>query len=546
MLSAALLTAPVLPAEEKVDLEAYQKIRKEAFDNSSVMDHLFYLTDVSGPRVTNSPGYAKAADWVRNYLVEIGVSNVHYENFPFGIGWAYGGFQGAMVEPASLPLTGFALAWTPGTPGAITGDVVLAVMRESKDLEAFKGKLRGKIVLVDNPSELKRQETVASTRYSDTRLEDMARATDPGSGRPGGTPPAKPAGSTSAEIPGMPVVPAFSSEAFRAQRETRRKFAEERNKFLKEEGALACLSIGTRNDGGTIFAGSGGSWESGRTQPPPSVAISSEQYNRMARLLKKNVPVQVTLDVQARYLTESTEAFNVIGELPGGAKKDEVVMIGAHLDSWHGGTGATDNGAGSAVMIEVMRILKQLNLPLDRTVRIGLWSGEEQGLLGSRAYVKRHYGDTESATLQPEHERLAAYFNIDNGAGKVRGIYLQANTALRPVFEEWLKPLHDLGAKTVTVRNTGGTDHQSFDSVGLPGFQFIQDPLEYNTRTHHSNMDVYDRVPAEDMKQIAAVVASFAYQAANRAEKLPRKPLPEAFRKKKDISDAKPAGTPGN
>jgi Zn-dependent M28 family amino/carboxypeptidase len=233
-------------------------------------------------------------------------------------------------------------------------------------------------------------------------------------------------------------------------------------------------------------------------------------------------------DIQAKFLDDRTDSVNVIGEIPGGRKRDEVVMIGAHLDSWQGGTGATDNAAGSAVMMEVMRILKTLNLPLDRTVRLALWSGEEQGLLGSKAYVKEHFANVEDMKLKPEHSKLAGYFNVDNGSGKIRGVYLQGNDAMRPVFEAWFKPFQDLGASTISIRNTGGTDHQSFDAVGLPGFQFIQDPLEYNALTHHSNMDVYDRVQRDDMAQMAAIVTSFVYNAANREQILPRKPLPKA------------------
>jgi Zn-dependent M28 family amino/carboxypeptidase len=237
--------------------------------------------------------------------------------------------------------------------------------------------------------------------------------------------------------------------------------------------------------------------------------------------------VKLEFNVEARFIDDRMDSVNVIGEIPGGRKRDEVVMIGAHLDSWHSGTGATDNAAGSAVMIEVMRILKTLNLRLDRTVRLALWSGEEQGILGSRAYVTQHFAAREDMKLKPEHAKLAGYFNVDNGSGKIRGVYLQGNDAMRPIFQAWLKPFEDLGATTISIRNTGGTDHLSFDAVGLPGFQFIQDPLEYDSRTHHSNMDVYDRVQRADMTQMAAIVASFVYDAANRDELLPRKPLPK-------------------
>jgi len=257
------------------------------------------------------------------------------------------------------------------------------------------------------------------------------------------------------------------------------------------------------------------------------VTLTPEHYNRIARLLDHKIPVKLEFDIQARFVDDRTDSVNVIGEIPGGRRRDEVVMIGAHLDSWHSGTGATDNAAGSAVMIEAMRILKTLNLRLDRTVRLALWSGEEQGILGSRAYVAEHFAAREDMKLKPEHARLSAYFNVDNGSGKIRGVYLQGNDAMRPIFQAWLKPFEDLGATTISIRNTGGTDHLSFDAVGLPGFQFIQDPLEYDSRTHHSNMDVYDRVQRADMMQMAAIVTSFVYNAANRDTLLPRKPLPK-------------------
>jgi len=255
--------------------------------------------------------------------------------------------------------------------------------------------------------------------------------------------------------------------------------------------------------------------------------LTPEHYNRVLRLLDNKIPVKLEFDIQAKFLDDRTDSVNVIGEISGGRKRDEVVMIGAHLDSWQGGTGATDNAAGCAVMIEVLRILKTLDLPMDRTVRMALWGGEEEGLLGSRAYVDEHFGKREDMKLKPEHAKLAGYFNVDNGSGKIRGVYSQGNDSMRPVFEAWFKPFQDLGAGTISIRNTGGTDHQSFDAVGLPGFQFIQDGLEYNSRTHHSNMDVYDRVQRADMAQMAAIVASFVYEAANRDEMLPRKPLPK-------------------
>jgi hypothetical protein len=306
-----------------------------------------------------------------------------------------------------------------------------------------------------------------------------------------------------------------------------RKMQVEQWGWLAQEGVLAVVEADDRGgDGGLVFVESTGAWAVDAPTPPPAVVIASEQYERVLRLLDKKVPVKIEVDLQSQFHAESSDGYNVVAEIPGDDKKDEVVLIGAHLDSWHAGTGATDNAAGAAVMLEAFRILKKLNLKMDRTVRIALWSGEEQGLLGSRGYVQMHYGDAATMKLKPEHGKLAAYFNLDNGSGKIRGIYLQGNDMARPIFEKWLQPVRDLGATGITIRNTGGTDHQSFDAIGLPGFQFIQDPLDYMSRTHHSALDVVDHASPGDLMQAAAVVASFVYHAATRPEMLPRKPLP--------------------
>lgn len=298
---------------------------------------------------------------------------------------------------------------------------------------------------------------------------------------------------------------------------------------------------GATADGGTVFASRGGSNDLKVPVPPPMIALTPEHYNRIFRLVEKKIPVRIELDIEARVIEENQDSSNVIAEIPGARKEGQLVMIGAHLDSWQGGTGATDNAAGCAVALEVMRILKSLEQPMGRTVRLALWSGEEQGLLGSKAYVKQHFADPAKMDLKPEHALLSAYFNLDNGTGRIRGVYLQGNDMMRPVFSAWFSPFQDLGASTVSIRNTGGTDHLSFDAVGLPGFQFIQDPMEYGTRTHHSNMDVYDHVSAGDLMQAAAIMASFVYNAATREDLLPRKPLP----KPKPEGSVAPAASPG-
>jgi Zn-dependent M28 family amino/carboxypeptidase len=300
--------------------------------------------------------------------------------------------------------------------------------------------------------------------------------------------------------------------------------------FLNDEGVAAVLSTDRRGTGGIMFAESAGPWGKDAVNPPAWVVLPPEPYYRIARLVERKIPVKVELEVAAAFQDDSTDGVNVVAEIPG-AKKDEVVMLGAHLDSWHAGTGAADNAAGCAVALEAVRILKALNLTMDRTVRIALWSGEEQGLYGSRGYVKEHFGDPVTMAVKPEHAKLAAYFNVDNGTGKIRGVYLQGNDMVRPVFESWLAPFKDLGATALSIRNTGGTDHQSFDDLGLPGFQFIQDPLDYDSRTHHSNLDVYDHLVPADLMQASAILASFVYNAATRPAMLPRKPLPKPLPK---------------
>jgi hypothetical protein len=508
----ALALTTHLVAQESVDLDVVHRIRTEALQNSQVMEHLFYLTDVSGSRLTNSPGFFTAADWVVKRLGEWGISARQEKWGPFGRGWAYTRFSAQMVEPQMTPLIGAPLAYTPGTNGAVTGDAVIVAIANEGDFAKYKGTLKGKIVLLGPGRELQMSVQPLAARRTDTDLATLAQAPDAGGGR--GQPP--------------PGTAAIGSGRQGGPGGANQQFQRALNKFLSDEGvAVAVRPAGGRSEGGTVFAQGGGSRDPKDPVPPPTAVLTPEHYNRIARLLDHKIPVTLEFDIQARFVDDRSDSVNVVGEIPGGRKREEVVMIGAHLDSWHSGTGATDNAAGSAVMIEVMRILKTLNLRLDRTVRLALWSGEEQGILGSRAYVAEHFATREDMKLKPEHARLSGYFNVDNGSGKIRGIYLQGNDAMRPIFQAWLKPFEDLGATTISIRNTGGTDHLSFDAVGLPGFQFIQDPLEYDSRTHHSNMDVYDRVQRADMMQMAAIVASFVYNTANRDALLPRKPLPK-------------------
>jgi hypothetical protein len=515
-LAAASIPLLVL-AGEKVDLLVINRIKTEAFENSKVMDHMFYLTDVNGPRLTGSPAYKGAADWVVKRMTEYGLSAKEEKWGPFGRGWATKHFEAHLIEPQYQPLIGIPLAWTAGTDGTVTGEPIMVKISVEADFEKYKGKLKGKVVMAAPSKQLAMQTTASGHRLTDAELADETMAPEPGRSPFGFRPPGSPDGQQ----------PPATPEEARQRREERRKFQEKLAQFWKDEGVLVLLSFGYNGDGGTVFASSGGPYDIKKPIAVTSVALTPEHYNRIARLMDHNIPVKLQFNIQNQFFEDQTDSVNVIAEIPGNAKKDEIVMLGAHLDSWHGGTGATDNAAGSAVVMEAVRILKALNLNMDRTVRMALWGGEEEGLLGSKAYVKEHFADRETMKLAAEHAKLAGYFNYDNGTGKIRGIYLQGNDMARPIFESWMEPFKDLGATAVTIRNTGGTDHQSFDAVGLPGFQFIQDPMDYTTRTHHSNMDVYDHVQAGDLMQASAIMAAFVYNTAMREEMLPRKPLPK-------------------
>lgn len=538
--------AAILRAQEKVDLYVMNRIKAEAFQNSKVMENAFYLTDVYGPRLTGSPGLQAAAEWAVRRMQEWGLSDAKLEKWgPFGRGWSCTKFSAHLKEPQYAPLIGFARPWSPGTAGPVSGQPVLAVIRTEADMEKFKGKLKGKIVLLEEPRPSPLLTAALARRLSDTELAAEALAPDPSESSPffspipqilmTGSSSSRRGGAASGGTPGRPY-----------NREAAQRFRNKLNQFLVDEGVLVALVPGYGADGGTVFATGAGSRDLKDPLPPPSVALTLEHYDRIARLIQKKQPVTLEFDIQNRMDTEAKDSFTVTGELPSGRKNDQLVMLGGHLDSWTGGTGATDNGAGCAVALEAIRILKTLDLKMPRTVRLALWTGEEQGLLGSKAYVNQHFADRETMTLKPEHARLSGYFNLDNGTGKIRGVYLQENDMMRPVFEAWLAPFKDLGASTVTIRKTGGTDHLSFDAVGLPGFQFIQDPVEYGTRSHHSNMDVYDRLQAGDLMQASAIMAAMVYDTAAREERLPRKPLPKPEPKKKPEEEKKDSVEPAN
>lgn len=532
-----LLSSPVF-AQEKVDLEVVHRIRQEAFKKSKVMDHLFYLVEVNGPRITGSPGFQGAADWAVSRLEEYGLKNARQEKWgPFGVGWSRSYYSAHLMTPQYEALIGVPIGWTPSTQGVVRGTPVFAPLRrygqfprDEASIDAFidkhKGKLAGRIVLLAELKDVEPHERAEMHRFSNDDLADRAKAPD------GSIPLNIDYTDPNLEIPEggeklrdfLLQAPAWYGEM---RREERKRIQGKLNKFLVDEGAALVILPAADGDGGTVFPPRMGDRDPDFPTPPPAIALTPEQYNRIVRLVGRGIEPQIEAETRTTLHRDSLDSINVVAEMPGGEKADDIVMLGGHLDSTEAALGATDNGAGCAVMMEAVRILKELNLPLARTVRIALWGGEEQGLLGSEAYVKEHFGDPETMRLTAEHENLSGYFNVDNGSGKIRGVYLQENDMVRPIFESWLRPFQDLDARTLSIRNTGGTDHLSFDAVGLPGFQFIQDPLEYNTRTHHSNMDAYDRAQPEDLMQAAAIVASFIYHAANREEKLPRKPLPE-------------------
>ncbi len=521
VLVAFVLVLGAAAQDEKVDLEMVSRIRYEGFRNSKIMEIASGLMDGIGQRLTGSPNVKRANEWTRDKLAEFGLVNAHLEAWsPFGRGWANEYVNVRMTVPDIATLIAYPRAWTPGTNGAVQGAVTRVEIRFTpaemeRDMARYKGKLAGKIILLGDDPDIKLPSEPLSQRYDEKGLAEIDRYS----------------------------VPAERNDQRLRAFQQRGRLQRQINKFLADEQVLAVIehSRGTLG-GGTVFV-DGGSYKPEQAATVPDLILSAEHWNRIARLLRQKKEVQLELNVKNNFYDAMTQ-YNTIAEIPGTDKKDEVVMLGAHLDSWFSGTGATDNGAGSVVMMEAVRILKALDVKPRRTIRIGLWTGEEQGLLGSQWYVTQHFGsrppsndperkgdpsvmrrDTGPVTTKPEQAKVSVYFNVDNGTGKIRGVYMQENAGVQPIFEQWMKPFHDLGMDTLTMRNTGGTDHLSFDAVGIPGFQFIQDPMDYDTRTHHSNMDVYERLQPDDLKQMAVIVASFVYNAAMRDKMFPRKPI---------------------
>lgn len=528
--------AEVQPSTETLDLSMYQRIRDEGLNRSHVMEFATALMDGIGPRLTGSPNLKKANEWTRDTLTRIGLENAHLEDWgEFGLGWQQLNTWARMVEPDTAVLIVQATPWSPATPGPVTGDVVYVNLQGDQDFAQYKGKLAGKIVLYGAMREVPPVDKALFDRYSEKELEDIAEF--PVSASANGI------------SPEMQARLRAYVERSRMIDKVAQFFADERVAAVIEPSRDAKNGGGS---GGTIFDDNGATL--GRTPyladkrvKIPVVVAAVESYGRLYRLTEAHAPVSVEVDVETKFTGEHEHGYNTIAEIPGTDPKlkDQVVMLGGHLDSWIAGTGATDNGAGTIVAMEAVRILKALDVKPRRTIRIALWTGEEQGIFGSKGYVKQHFGSSALSTapdqmalpefmrraagpleVKPEHKLISGYFNVDNGTGKIRGVYLQGNAAIGPIFAQWIAPLKDLGVTTLTVRNTGGTDHLSFDAVGIPGFQFIQDMLDYESRTHHSNEDVVERLQPSDLKQIATVEAIFVYNAAQRDQMLPRKPLP--------------------
>jgi len=520
------------PAVENIDYTMYARIREEGLQHSHIMEYGSALADDIGPRLTGSPNLAKANAWTRDQLTAMGCVNAHLDDWgEFGMGWQQLNTWVRMSSPDTAVFIAQATPWSPSTNGPVSGEAVWVNIQTEKDFDQYKGKLSGKIVLLGEMREVPPVDKALFDRYTDKELEEIA------------------------EYPVTDRAGADMQARLRTYMQ-RYRLVDKIAQFLADEKALAVIrpSRDAKNgggSGGTIFDDNGAAL--GRTPykretavKVPVVVMAIESYGRVYRLLEAHVPVTIEMDVETKFTGDHEHGYDTIAEIPGTDPKlkDQVVMVGGHLDSWIAGTGATDNGAGTIVAMEVMRILKTLNVQPRRTIRIALWTGEEEGLFGSRGYVKEHFGYAAPLTtpeqqalpeflratgpleLKPEQKLISAYFNLDNGSGKIRGIYTQENAAVLPIFKQWMEPLKDLGVTTITMRNTGGTDHLSFDAVGIPGFQFIQDPLDYESRTHHSNQDVYERLQPADLKQAAVVEAIFVYNAAMRDQMMPRKPLP--------------------
>lgn len=511
------LSLPTAAMQKSVDLDIVNKIRDEGFHRSQVMETLSYLSDEIGPRLTGSPALRKANRWTAKKLGEWGLENTHSEGFNFGPGWTPNHAYVHMTSPKKLQLYALPIAWHPGTNGVLEGEIFYAPMKSKKDFEKYEGKLAGKIVLVDKIRAQKPPREKAFRRHDEATLSKREEFRIP-----------KKNGAESQDS----WVKYLS-------------FHYEREQFLAEQGAIAMIRISPRGD--MLIEAGNYQFKKGMLPKIPAMQMASDHYNQLVRTQKRDHTVSLAMDIDVTYHTDDMRSYSTFAEIPGRGRHPEIVMAGGHLDSWLVGTGATDDGAGVAVVMEAIRILKVIGVKPVRTIRIGLWGGEEQGYYGSQQYVMDHLADRPTNTdpalkymgpyerqynqfpITPKdgYERFSVYFNLDNGGGKIRGVYAEGNAAAASVFQDWLKPFHDLGAKTVSTNTTGGTDHVPFDDIGLPGFQFIQDPLDYSSRTHHTQVDVFDKIYANDMKQASVIMATFLYNAAMRTDRFPRKPAPQ-------------------
>lgn len=498
-------------SSQNIDLELFRKI---GLEESQVMEIASWICDVNGPRLTGSKALDDAQNWAVDYIKALGLENVNKEVWgEFGRGWQLDHFEMHSYTPRYWPILAYPKAWSPSTDGLVKGEVIYLMAEKEDDLLAYKGKLAGKIVLLDTIRDLKEWFDPLAKRYDEEELQKLEDASVP-------TP--------------------------RPRRDWQRtgglNFNQQLWAFLHDEKPLCVVDRGYKGDLGTVFvAGARVGGQQGKrpqdldAEVIPQVTMSVEHYNRLLRLLNKGIVPTISFRIDARYeLPHGGREHNVLADIPGTDKADEYVMFGAHFDSWHAGTGATDNGAGSAVMIEVARIIKEYMKRTGekprRTLRLALWSGEEQGLYGSVNYVRNHIAETEKGgwipkSLKPMQSKISAYYNLDNGTGKIRGIYTQGNELIVPIFKDWFLNFKDLGVSTVTLSNTGGTDHLPFDASGIPAFQFIQEPMAYFNRTHHSNMDNWDHLVSDDLKQAATVIAATVWMTAQREDMMPRKEL---------------------
>lgn len=539
LLAQSLVQAQEVAPAKKVfsaPKEDLQKILDEGMNRSQAMNHIQYLTDVIGPRLTNSPNQRRAAIWAQETLEKWGTKSYLEPFGPWGRGWSLQNFSISLTEPVYQPILAFPNAWTPSTNGPLTAEVAFVDINDEKDFDKYKGKLKGKIVMINPPREIKHDPLGLGGPFADAELTKLAGYVKPTT----------------------PTRPADQMDASRMEFAKRIVLMFKMQQLIATEGVAALIENSQRGSGGAVMVHNanlmippdpevvktlGGVTPWSKAAEPfliPSVTMANEDYNRLVRLIRGGVAPKISLNIQAQYHDEDPMGYNTVAEIPGTDPKlkDEIVMLGAHLDSWHAGTGATDNATGCGAMMEAVRILLATGLKPRRTIRLVLWSGEEQGLNGSRAYVEKHFAQLPKPTKEvpkplpvkgAAYEKLSAYFNMDNGAGRIRGIYLMENAEAKPIFDEWLKPLAALGASTTTMMSRGSTDHVSFDAVGLPGFGFIQDPqnysLDFGMRTHHTNQDKFDRVNPDDMKQAATVIATFVYQASMMDEKIPRKQM---------------------